>query len=301
MFKIYGYFKGNLGDDLMLKQLIDNLGEQNCEIILGKSNYVYDDFVNIKKSPFIDIFKRDYKSLIFVGGSTIQKPPRFFCYMTLFHIKMILSLFILRIQNKQVIYWNTNLYSGKSYERLLRLYLPLITKMYVRDEFSTSVLIRNEFSNYKLIYDLVDELDISKYITTNPEYIGISLTETQSLQYIKNKLQNIKVEIPDDKPVMYIEFQQTNNRQEIEELLTRTFNDIKIVRYESIEKTLKEFGKIRYMYCDRFHSVVLSKCFNIEANYDSYDVKTTNYLNTATDKKVLNFELFSKYRDEDER
>ncbi|MEZ9590573.1 polysaccharide pyruvyl transferase family protein [Vibrio breoganii] len=282
---VIGYFDRNVGDELMLKTLITK-NRNRSYIINGCSEHD----INVYKGWYDDVRKsrnklKDMlcsKEIVFIGGSLFQD---FSDKAYVYYFKLCLFLLLGRITNKKVSILSSNLgpFTNNKTKLLVKIITLLASNVVVRDKLSQDIAVNK---NTKLARDIVEFSDV-KPSCKEKAYIGINIIDSVNLDndiYLSNMLSDIIAKAKCLKKIKLFIFHYQDEIISLE--LARKLREeepsfeINIVRFLNVESFISEFENVDYMFCSRFHSMIISINMHIPFTLYVYSNKVNEYLNT---------------------
>ncbi|MFM2606137.1 polysaccharide pyruvyl transferase family protein [Vibrio chagasii] len=282
---IIGYFNKNVGDELMLKSLMEKNKDRNY-FINGCSE---EDLVvyrtwhkSVQKitSKIKSIFQ--CQEIIFIGGSLFQD---YSDKAYIYYLKLFVFLFISRLMGKKIHILSSNF--GPFKNRLTPVLVKLISKL------CTSVIVRDKYSrdfslckNTILSKDIVEELHLEKVNKEN-SIIGVSVIDNKNWdedRYLINLKCDILKEFNCEDIIRIFAFHSDDTKlcRRLEQMLKEEYKNLKveIIEYDNLECFLEKLIEVRYMFCSRFHSLILAINIGVPLSVYIYSNKVSNYLNT---------------------
>lgn len=305
-----GYFRGNLGDDLM----VNILARKN----FGKKFFLYSpngltlgnvkgcDNIGVVRNKFFDWFKCE--GVVFIGGSLFQD------YSNLawrYYIKLYIFCCFSRLLGKDVFIFSSNLgpFNNKVTEYCVRGILKMARKTVVRDMSSFEYCTRYDISSV-IDLDIVHKhyeiysKEKARFLEPN-KLLGVSVVgyeKWNTSTYIDNLVKHI-VKLHDNfgfKVNLY-SFCDDEDLELCKIVMNKVLSlkkiDIEIIRYESLEGSLSSISNCSYMICSRFHSVILAIKNNIPFDMFIYSNKTIDYLISHFDIKQEGFSVSEEVKE----
>jgi len=181
-------------------------------------------------------------------------------------------------------------YHTEEYLNLAKEVFKNCTSICFRDTYSRNLF--SEISSVRYAPDLVFSY-LPEKTEKKPNSVGISIIDlsirdklvTYMDDYYKMLEKNIREYIKQEKNITLFSFcKHEGDERAIEEFMAGLSNEIKqkinVVKYDGdIEYFLREYSKMEYMICSRFHSMVLSSIMNQKCKILSYSNKITNVIN----------------------
>ena len=300
---ILAYARQNLGDDLFIYMLLNKYPNIQFYINIEKKEHakLFESLKNVTiyqstgrklKKDNVD----EYDAYIYIGGSIFMEGIG-----SNYTISEELLDFMkeCKKQNIPFHYVSSNFgpYHTEEYLNLSKEVFKNCSSIYFRDKYSAELFKGVDTVHYApdLVFSYLPEK-----IEKKENSIGISIIDlsirAKLKEYIENYygmlVNNIKEYIKQNKNVTLFSFcKHEGDEEAIEELIKRFPNNLKeninIVKYNSdIKWFLKEYAKMEYMICSRFHGMILSVIMNQKCKILSYSDKIDNVIN--------DLELFKK-------
>lgn len=305
---VLAYARQNLGDDLFIYMLLKKYPEIQFYINIEHLEHakLFKNFKNIIIDQDIErkLTKEnaeEYDGYIYIGGSIFMEGIGKNYTIT----EQLLS-FMQECKKQEIPfhYVSSNFgpyYTGE-YLNLTREVMKNCASIHFRDRYSSNLF--SEIPTVHYAPDLVFNYMPEK-TQKNLNSVGISLIDLnirpKLMPYIENYynvlVSNIKSYIKDGKDVTLFSFcKHEGDERAIEELVRRLPVDIKekinILKYDgNIEYFLREYSKMEYVICSRFHAMILSAVMNHKCQILSYSDKFDNVINDLElfTNKILHF------------
>ena len=307
-FFILAYARQNLGDDLFIYMLLKKYPETKFYINIEKPEHakLFESFENI--TIYQDVGRKltkenanEYDGYIYIGGSIFMEGIGANYTVT----EQLLS-FMQECKKQEIPFHyvssNFGPYNTEGYLNLTKEVMKNCASVHFRDKYSSDL-----FSEVPTVYyapDLAFSY-IPEKIEIKPNSIGISVIDLsirpKLIEYKDNYynilIENIKDYIGNGKNVTLFSFcKHEGDERAIEELVKRLPVDIKekvnILNYDGdIEYFLREYSKMEYVICSRFHAMILSAIMNQKCQILSYSNKFDNVINDLElfTNKILHF------------
>lgn len=303
MIGVWAYLDNNIGDDLMIKLLVEYFNTEEFYIYTNSSTVentfsVYNN-ITIRKQKDFESDQKDMKLFVSIGGSIFNSLNSITGKISrIMNIKMIKKLKRLGVQVATI---GCNLGPFKdNFAKKIALYeLSLNDLVTVRDKESFSIIDKSKLSvNYVLADDIVYQLpsDIKRTIRYG---LGITAYRSKSVNEINFQNYQALAEIANN----YIE--RTQEMVAIFAYDSESENDlaaahhifhlidnkdkVKIIPYlGNIEMFLNEFSSCAKVIAIRFHGAILSNVYEIPCIPIIYSNKMDNLLkdNKYRDYKI---------------
>lgn len=286
---LIAYTKNNLGDDLFTTMLVAKYPQVNFDINIEELEHTQSlkkfknvNIINTKRElNKIDINK--YDAIIYIGGSIFMEKNNGLQRLKDF------NKFIKYAKSNNVPFYyiscNFGPYSTKEYIELAKDTFSYCEDVCFRDKYSYENF--KEIKNVRYSPDLILSYEIED-IEKKKNTIGISLIdlsirkdlkdiEKDYLEMLKNNINNY---IKDGKEVYLFSFCKYEKDENTIEKIRNMVNNkekLKIVKYNgNIDDFLKEYTRMEYMLCARFHSMILSAKLKQKVLLLSYSNKIDN-------------------------
>ncbi len=304
---VWAYLDNNLGDDLMIKLLVENFKEDTFYLYsrskFKRNNFKNYDNVIVKDIKMIGQDIKEINAFITLGGSMFNNLKSLKG-----KFKQTLKILLLGYLKKRKIKIATiGCNFGKDLNKielfLLENELKKNNLVTVRDYFSYSLIEKNNWHyNYHLADDIVYLLDFSirrKF----KNCLGITIYRSNSKK-INNNSYIFLAKIIDN----YIE--KTNQNVKLFAFNSGKENDIMAADYilklvknkkkvivisylDSCEEVLNEFATCDCHLAIRFHGIILSNIMGIPCLPIAYSDKTTNFLADNNFKEFIKIEALN--------
>ena len=291
---ILAYAKANLGDDLFIYMLLKKYphtlfyinieNEENAKLFKNFSNItIYSE----KEKVLTKQNANQYDGYIYIGGSIFMEGG------VVYNITEQFLEFMKECKKNNIpfCYVSSNFgpYYTEEYLNLAKEVFKNCTSISFRDKYSA-----NLFKDISTVHYLPD-LAFS-YVPENIEKIkntvGISVIDLSIRNSLSNKEQcyykmlekNVKQYILQGKKVTLFSFcKYEGDERAIKAFLNglpeEYAKQINIVKYDgNINEFLKEYSKMEYMVCARFHAMILSVVFGQKCEIMSYSNKIENVI-----------------------
>ncbi|HOJ92854.1 MAG TPA: polysaccharide pyruvyl transferase CsaB [Dictyoglomaceae bacterium] len=272
---LFGYYgEGNLGDDLLLRGLLEILGK-DCQIgVLIKKKSKDNPYLQFKKNVISDLVRGVRWSDVVIGGGggLFQDKTSFRSF--LYYLTIIwLSLF-----NGKPVYLVGQSFSplrNKYNEFLLKKSLNLCNEILVRDLFSMTYLKNIGVSSQKIFYspDLVFLLNFP--VKDKNEDIGLNFRPWKTLDL--EKLEDVLLKLlREGKKLIYFVFDRQEDKKVFESLSDSLRNNISLITYDN-DSFFETFSSCKFIIGMRLHSSILSVITNTPFIALSYDEKVSSF------------------------
>jgi polysaccharide pyruvyl transferase WcaK-like protein len=313
---IQGYFNQNLGDDLMIKILIDKISKFDNKPRIVKLQGGHYRFSKIKIAYTISSIPFFSDFFIRIGGSVYQD----FGYNS--NIRDIERTFYIcralkacKGQRSKIVFINNSIgpITTEIYEKKMLKLLKMADYISVRDKYSYEYLSNNGIDSVyhpDSVFSLYNE-KFQKRLKPSNDIFGISLLAFRQLyfrdnsgQYIINKniADLIQTLLSENmfQTIYFFEFNagtesDLDNFTEILNMIDQKLRSkIKIIRWkeENLEEFLGYMSQCSFFLANRFHSIVLALILKIPFIAIDHHIKVHNFLSDN------NLEKFSVKSDE---
>lgn len=293
---ILAYTRQNLGDDLFIYMLLKIYPDIQFYINIQKNEHarLFQDFSNltIYQGTTKDLKKEnvdDYDGYIYIGGSIFMEGIGARYTITEEFLDFMKEC---KKQEIPFHYVSSNFgpYYTQEYLELAKEVFENCTSIYFRDTYSS-----NLFQNVPSVHYAPDFA--FSYLPEGTEKTANSVGVTIIDLSIRKKLvpymdayyqmleNNIREYMIQGKDITIFSFcKHEGDERAIEEFMNRLSNEmrkkINIVKYDGdIENFLREYSKMEYMVCARFHAMVLSSIMHQKCQIMSYSDKIDNVIN----------------------
>lgn len=293
---ILAYTRQNLGDDLFLYTLLKEYPNVQFYINIEKEEHtkILKSFNNI--TIYKDIGRKltkenatEYDGYIYIGGSIFMEGIGKNYTIT----EELLAFMKECNKNKIPFHYvssNFGPYNTQEYLNLSREVFKNCTSIHFRDKYSA-----NLFSDILTVHYAPDLLFsyIPEETKRKTNSVGISVIDLSirpklieyKEKYYNLIINNIKNYIKQGKTITLFAFcNYEGDGKAINDILNKLSQDLKekvdVVTYEGdITRFLREYSKIEYMICTRFHAMILSSIMNQKCKILSYSNKIDNVIN----------------------
>lgn len=303
---LFGYSRANLGDDFFVYMLAKKYEETEFYIHIKEEKYKK-GFKNIENIHFIeeernvdDVKIEEYDGFIYVGGSIFIESEYSYHEQREFH-KFIVKC---NENNKPFFYMTSNFgpYKSEEYLNLVKENIKICSGICFRDIKSYELF--KEFPQVTYGPDMVFSYDFKDLIEKKErKSIGISVINLEIRENLKGKqdiyedfIKRIIIKFVkrgyNVSLISFCEFEEDKKAIErIKKIIPNEYiEQVKYLYYEEdIEGFLREYSKIKYMVCTRFHSMIFSMLLGQKIYNMTYSKKQNNVI------KDLN--LFKKVQD----
>lgn len=276
---LMAYARGNLGDDLFIKKILQTYPDVNFYIKIPNSDFLeglssYKNLTiligNDTDEELYHTNVEDYDAYLYIGGSIFMEGGKVYNLSPKFYD------FIYRCKQKNIPFFyiscNYGPYQTQEYLDLSKKAFQTCTDICFRDTYSFHL-----FSNISTVRYAPDYLFSypKENIEQEKDSIGISLIDLDiraSLKYKKEDyysflIYNIKEYLKKNKKVYLISFCQNEGDEKTVQVIKNFFNNnpnVETLKYDGdINQFMLKYAKIEYMICTRFHAMVLS-CVNLQ-------------------------------------
>lgn len=301
---LIAYVKGNFGDDLFIKTVINRYPD--VEFYINSENEEY--FKSFKKYSNINVIleKRDfskididfYDAFLYVGGSIfIESAGTGIKRLNDFR-EFVLSC---KEKGKKFYYLSSNFgpYETEEYYVAARNLFKECEDICFRDTYSQKLF--EDIETVRYAPDLILALDFEKQQVLK-DSVGVSMidiTKVKGLENLENEYYeffkgNLRNFIAQGKEIYLFSFCKFAGEEDSIEKLLKYFSEkeverIHVVKYDDdIESFLSEYSKMEYMICIKFHAMILSTVFKQKKFVLSYYDK----LNKVNEDLKLTRNLF---------
>lgn len=301
---VFGYSRANLGDDLFIYILAKKYTDLSFYIHIKEEKYKR-AFQNISNITCLEVDRdvhaveiNDFDAYIYIGGSIFIESE---------YSKGELSEFTrlgkkCKENNKPLFYMTCNFgpYQTEEYLEQARNLFKFCEGVCFRDKKSYSLFA--DMENISYAPDVALSYDYSK-LKSHKSFrsIGISVIDLEIREPLKHKepiyndyIKRIIIKFAKrGYNVNLISFCAEENDEKaiskIKELLPEKYkNKVKTIKYSGdIEEFLKQYSKMKYMVCTRFHAMILSLLFRQKIYNLSYSKKINNFLEDIGEPYVI--------------
>ena len=296
---IFGYLKKNLGDDLILKTVIENTDFEEYVLIgyekIGVSTSKEDKIIYISKSIF-KIFRAIRKGdrIAIVGGSVLQDKLYQYLNPGIHLIRILTFAFGKLVGTKNyIIGANISKVNFKFRYNLFLKILQLLTDVWtVRDNYSVEYLRKIGTKNVLFAEDIVFSSDLVKYKKNgNPKKVAISVVKTNDsfdCEAYQEKLQLwIRSFLDNGFHIDLLLFQNEEDFDTAFDLKNKFIGeDIDIIKNKN-DDIVKVMSEADYLIASRFHSLILGIILGKKLIVYSYANKNENFLANHNWKNVI--------------
>ena len=305
---ILAYTRQNIGDDLFIYMLLKRYPDIQFYINIEKSEHskVFENFKNItvNEETARKLTKenaKDYDGYIYIGGSIFMEGIG-----KNYIVTPELLEFMQECKKEHIPFHyvssNFGPYDTQEYLNLTKEVLKNCTTIHFRDKYSYNIFSEIDTVHYApdLIFSYLPER-----VERNEKAVGMSVIDLSNRTnlkrykdtYLNMLANNIKQYIYKGKDITLFSFCEYEGDEkaikELMEIMPLEINEkINVVKYNGeLEKFLREYYKMEYMICSRFHSMVLSTIMNQQCKVLSYSNKIDNVnndLSLFTDVMHLN-------------
>lgn len=292
---IMAYARKNLGDDLFIKMLLDKYSNIDFYIKIEEAKFLesldkYDNLhVLIGNDTDEELYKMDvheYDGYVYIGGSIFMEGGKVYNLSPKFYD------FVKRCKEAKIpfcyISSNYGPYQTQEYFNLSRKNFEACTDICFRDKYSYNLFKDIKSVRYAPDYAFSYEMPEQEKI---PNSIGISIinldirndSKHKSEEYYKFLVNNIRRYIEQDNTVYLYSFcKYEQDELTIKKVLDEFKDTSKIIQVNydgDIDKFLRQYSKMEYMICTRFHAMILSLIFRQKIFIMSYSKKIDNVIN----------------------
>lgn len=290
----FGYYgEGNLGDELLLKNLKDYFSEDFILGVLTWDKNYYEDLICFEKFNLKELLKAiSWADIVIGGGGGIFQDKT--SLKSLLYYLFILWLSFIKKKRVYLIGQSFSTFKYPISTFLVKISLPFCQKIYVRDKLSFNILNNIGISGNKvsIIPDLVFLTEIPA-IKFNKSGIGINFRPWKgvNLKELENILMNLKKE---EEKLIFFSFQDSLDLELFNKFSTEVKKDIEIISFNN-KDFLNKFASCRYFVGMRLHSLILASIMGIPFLGISYDDKIDAYLNDLGWKYYLSVYDLDKF------
>lgn len=293
---ILAYTKQNLGDDLFVYMLLKRYPNIQFHINIENSEYAkaFAEFKNltINYAERRDLTKEnlnDYDGYIYIGGSIFMEGIG-----TKYIITEDFLEFMKECKKQEVPFYyissNFGPYYSKEYLQLANSVFENCTGICFRDTYSANLF--KGIQSVQYAPDFAFSYNPEKVEKEN-DSVGISIIDLsirkKYMSYVSTYYtmlsNNIKEYIAQGKKITLFSFcKREGDERAIEELMGMLSDELKqninIIKYDGdLEYFLREYSKMEYMICARFHAMILSSIMRQKCEIMSYSDKIDNVIN----------------------
>lgn len=293
--QLYGYTRNNLGDDMFIRLLVSSYPNVNFSINIKNEKHTkpFEGLENLKINICDNVL--DVKALnnidacVYIAGSIFMERGN-----ALKHLKD-LSVFIEQCKQKGIPYYfissNYGPHETQEYFDISKRVFTNCQNICFRDKYSYNLF--SNIPNVSYAPDYLFSYNYDNYIgNTEKDTVGISIIdmdirphlakyEKSYIGYIKSLVQKY---IDEGKKVFLISFCEHEGDEKgidkiIDSLQENYASKVERLLYKgNIDVFLKEYSKIEYMFCTRFHSMVISSMLKQKTYCLSYSTKIDNVI-----------------------
>lgn len=311
---IMAYARGNLGDDIFIKMLLERYPNVNFYIKIQDYDFVknldeeYENLhVIIGKDTDIELYNmnvEDYDGYVYIGGSIFMEGGKVYNLSEKFYD------FVKRCKNNNIpfcyISSNYGPYRTQEYFELSRKNFETCTDICFRDKYSYHLF--KDIKNVRYAPDFIFNLNIPNSPKIENS-VGISIIDLEIRENLKEKNENyyrflknnINNYLENGKTIYLYSFCKHEGDEKVVDKLLNEFKDTKEVigvKYDGhINEFLELYTKMEYMICARFHSMILSLIANQKIYVLSYSKKIDNVVGDLNlNLPLLHFEDIDENR-----
>lgn len=293
---ILAYTRQNLGDDLFVYMLLKKYPNTQFYINIEKDEYarLFEKFSNITvyKEPARNLKKEnadEYDGYIYIAGSIFMEGIGSNYIIT----EQFLD-FLKECKKKEIPFHyvssNFGPYYTEEYLKLAKKVFENCTSICFRDNYSKKLFQEIPTVHYApdLVFSYIPEKTEKKLNSVGFSLIDLSIRKKivkYKEQYYQMLEKNIREYIMEGKNITLFSFcKYEGDERAIEEFMSKLPSNLRdqinIINYDGdIEYFLREYSKMEYMVCSRFHSMVLSSIMNQRCEIISYSDKIDNVIN----------------------
>ncbi|MGB9856925.1 MAG: polysaccharide pyruvyl transferase CsaB [Dictyoglomaceae bacterium] len=290
----FGYYgEGNLGDELLLKNLKDYFSKDFILGVLTSNKSYYKNLTCFDKFNPKEVLKAvNWTDIVIGGGGGIFQDKT-----SLRSLLYYLSIIWLSFIKKKRVYLIGQSFSTFKYpisKFLVKISLPFCQKIYVRDKLSFDILNNIGISGDKvsIIPDLVFLTEIPE-IKFKKNNVGINFRPWRgiNLKELENILINLKNQ---EEKLIFFSFQDSLDLELFNKFPMETRKDVEIISFNN-ENFWDKFSSCKYFVGMRLHSLILASIMGIPFLGLSYDDKIDAYLNDLGWKYYLSIYDLNKF------
>lgn len=292
---ILAYAKANLGDDLFIYMLLNKYPNVQFYINIENPKHakLFENFSNIviyneKEKNLTKENAKDYDGYIYVGGSVFMEGGVFY------NISEQFLEFMKECKKNNIPFFyvssNFGPYYTNEYLELAREVFKNCESICFRDKYSANLFEGIETVHYvpDLAFSYVPEKVEKKANTVGISVIDLSIRKNLAEleeTYYSMLLKNIEEYILEGKSITLFSFcEYEGDERAITELVNRLplkySEKVNVIKYDgNMENFLREYSKMEYMVCARFHAMILSVIMNQKCEIMSYSDKIDNVIN----------------------
>lgn len=293
--QLYGYTRNNLGDDMFIRFLISSYPNVNFSINIKNEKHIkpFEGLENLKINIYDNVLDvntlNNIDACVYIAGSIFMERGN-----ALKHLKD-LSIFIETCKQKGIPYYfissNYGPHETQEYFDISKRVFTNCQNICFRDTYSYNLF--SNIENVSYAPDYLFSYNYDNYIgNTEKDTVGISIIdmdirphlakyEKSYLGYIKELVQKY---IDEEKKVFLISFCEHEGDEKgidkiIDSLQENYASKVERLLYKgNIDVFLKEYSKIEYMLCTRFHSMIISNMLSQKTYCLSYSSKIDNVI-----------------------
>lgn len=292
---VMAYLRNNFGDDLFVSELIDRYPKDMfyIDVINMKFAESFKDKNNVEitlseEENFRKIDVNKYDGYVYIGGSIFMEGGKVYnldedCFNFVKKCKE---------KNKPFFYISSNYgpYKTEEYFNLSKKNFEHVTDICFRDRYSHELF--KDIEAVRYAPDLLFSYEIGE-VSKEKDTVGISVIDLEirdefksiEKEYIEFLVNNINNYLENNKKVYLFSFcKEEGDEVAIQKILeslkeNNNYNNICVVKYlGNIKEFLKQYMKMEYMICQRFHSVILSYICKQKYYIISYSKKICNII-----------------------
>lgn len=292
---ILAYTRQNLGDDLFIYILLKKYPNVQFYINIEKSEHakLFQNFTNLtiyeeERRTLTKENAKDYDGYVYIAGSIFMEGIGSKYIITEPFLEFMKEC---KKNNIPFHYISSNFgpYYSEGYLELAKKVFQNCTSIYFRDTYSKKLFSEIETVHYApdLIFSYLPEK-----VEKIPNTVGITIIDLSIRKglcqykdvYYTMLENNIREYIKQGKQITLFSFcKHEGDEKAIQEFISQISNKIaqpiNIVNYDgNIEYFLREYAKMEYMICSRFHAMVLSVIMGQKCEIMSYSNKIDNVI-----------------------
>lgn len=293
--QLYGYTRNNLGDDMFIRFLVSSYPNVNFYINIKHEKHIkpFEGLENLTINICENVLDvnalKNIDACVYIAGSIFMEKGN-----ALKHLKE-LSIFIEKCKQNGIPYYfissNYGPYETEEYFNISKNIFLNCADICFRDTYSYNLF--SSIDTVRLAPDYLFSYNYDSYIgNVKKDTVGITVIDVSVrknlVKYEKSYIQYVKLlvekYISEGKRVILISFcEQEGDEKAIEKIIDnmqeRYASKVEKLLYKgNIDLFLKEYSKIEYMLCTRFHSMVISTMLNQKTYCLSYSTKLDNVI-----------------------
>lgn len=302
--QLYGYTRNNLGDDMFIRFLVSSYPNVSFNINIKHKEHTkpFEGLKNLKINICENVLDvsalKNIDACVYIAGSIFMEKGN-----ALKHLKE-LSIFIEQCKQKGIPYYfissNYGPYETEEYVNISKNVFLNCADICFRDTYSYNLFCN--IDTVRFAPDYLFSYNYDNYIgNIEKDTVGITVIDTSvranlvkyEAKYIRYIKLLVEKYISEGKKVSLISFcEQEGDEKAIEKIVDSMqesyANKVEKVLYKGdIDLFLKEYSKIEYMLCTRFHSMVISSMLSQKTYCLSYSTKL--------DRVISDLELYNEF------